>query len=87
MIFRPRATPGGGVGRPKHPKIPPLRKKKRRNVSPPPPPPPIFFFLRFKTPGRCFFGKKIQLLKTSTPQPHPPRPRPALRTLTSILVQ
>ena len=50
----PARPPGGGVGPPKHPKIP-----------------------RFKTPGRCFCGKKIQLLKTSTPPPRPtPTPSP-----------
>ena len=55
----PARPPGGGVG---HPKIPPpsgkknfSRKKKLKKFSPPPPPK---FFGRFRTPGRCFCGKK-----------------------------
>ena len=38
LFSDPARPPGGGVGRPKHPKIPP-------------PPQKIFIFLRFKTPG------------------------------------
>ena len=49
----PARPPGGGVGHPKHPKIPPPRKKnlvgeKNSEIFRPPPP---NFFLRFKTPG------------------------------------
>ena len=47
--------PGGGVGRPNPP--PPKKQFSRGKKT---------FFLRFKTPGRCFCGKKMQLLKTST---------------------
>ena len=60
----PARPPGGGVGRPKHPKIPPppetsgtfLKKKFSREKK-------LRHF--FKTPGRCFCEKKkFQLLKT-----------------------
>ena len=62
----PVRPPGGGVGRPKHPKIPP-------------PPPKIFFFfcMCFRTPG-TFLKKKISRekklfsVKNSTSPPPPP---------------
>ena len=41
----PARPPGGGVGRPKHPKIPPSEKKK-------------LFCMRFRTPG-TFLKNKI----------------------------
>ena len=43
----PARPPGGGVGRPKHPKIP----------QNPPPPPKKNFCMRFRTPG-TFLKKK-----------------------------
>ena len=66
----PARPPGGGVGRPKHPKIPPPRKinfclhafQNPRN---------IFFFWRFKTPG-TFLSEKKFLVKYSTSPPPPP---------------
>ena len=72
----PARPPFGGVGRPKHPKIPPPPNLCVRFRTP-------GTFLRFKTPGRCFCGKYFSV----TEKLPPPRPRPALRTLTSILVQ
>ena len=44
----PARPPGGGVGRPKHPKIPPPRN--------------FFFCMRFRTPG-TFLKKKISRVK------------------------
>ena len=80
----PVRPPGGGVGRPKHPKIPP---------------PPAFCVLRPQEHFLAeifFFSSKFHLRHappphaTPTPPPPrtpPPRPRPVLRTLTPILVQ
>ena len=45
----PARPPGGGVGRPKHPKIPPPSEKKKNSeiFRPPPPPPQTNFFFFF----------------------------------------
>ena len=86
VSFSDPRDPRVGVGRPKHPKPPPPPPEKNlcmrfrtpgtfltKNT----PPPNFFVFcLRFKTTGRCFCGKKIQLLKTSTPQTPTPPPSP-----------
>ena len=87
----PARPPGGGVGRPKHPKIPPLRKinyfvhafQNPRNIF------ETNFCSRFKTPGTFLNGFFFQLKIPPTPPPPPPptRPRPVLRTPTPILVQ
>ena len=59
----PARPPGGDVGRPKHPKIPP-------------PPPEIFFFcMRFRTPGtflkkKYLVGKKNYFFGVLRPQEH-----------------
>ena len=72
----PARPPGGGVGRPKHLKIPPLRKKKCMRFRTP----GTFFFFKFsfKTPGRCFCEeKKISVTKNFHPPPHPHPHAPA----------
>ena len=93
LFSDPARPPGGGVGRPKHPKIPPPRKKKfsrEKNSEifrPPPPPKNFFFFWRFKTPGTFLSETKFSVQYSTSPPPPPARPRPVLRTLTPILVQ
>ena len=83
----PARPPGGGVGRPKHPKIPPPK------IFRPPPPQKtniyFLFFGRFKTPGTFLSGNFFSVKNSTSPPPPPPpaRPRPVLRTLTPILVQ
>ena len=83
LFSDPARPPGGGVGCPKHPKIPPPPEKKNSEIFRPP---PIFFF--FKTPGTFL---KLFFFQLKIPPPPPPhlyaRPRPVLRTLTPILVQ
>ena len=84
----PARPPGGGVGRPKHPKIPPPRN--------------FFFSACVSEPQEHFWNKnfgvltpqehflakqKFQLNIPPPPPPPPARPRPVLRTLTPILVQ
>ena len=72
----PVRPPGGGVGRPKHPKIPPPKKKKIACVSEPqehfwkqilvgnPPPPHFFGVLR---PRKMFLRKKNSVTKNFHP--------------------
>ena len=62
----PARPPGGSVGRPKHPKIPPSEKKisrgkKNRNFSPPPP--PNFYFFCVLGPQEDVFAKKKSVTK------------------------
>ena len=79
LFSDPARPPGGGVGRPKHPKIPPRKIFLFACVSE-----PqehfwkknlvgkffffFFFFLRFKTPG-TFLSEKKCSVKYSTPPP------------------
>ena len=91
----PARPPGGGVGRPKHPKIPPPPKNKflfacvsepqehfwkKKNY---------FYFVGVLRPQEHFLADIFFSVKNSTSPPPPPpaRPRPVLRTLTPILVQ
>ena len=85
--FNRSHTPGGGVGRPKHPKIPPppenprnifekkkiSREKKLRNFGPPPPPPQILFFIFFCVlrPQEHFLANFCFSVKNSTLPPPP----------------
>ena len=71
----PARPPGGGVGRPKHPKIPPLKKKfsrekKLRNYSPPP---LIFIFCVLRLQEH-FLAKFFFSVKNFTSHPPPPPP-------------
>ena len=98
----PARPPGGGVGRPKRPKIPPpprflrfrtpgtfLKKKfsREKKLWNFWPPPKKFFFLGVLRPQEHFLAEIFFQLKIPPPPPPPARPRPVLRTLTPILVQ
>ena len=70
----PARPPGGGVGRPKHPKPPPLRKKafqNPRNIFRLPNP-KLFFFCVLRPQEDVFAELFFQLLKI--PPPYPPTP-------------
>ena len=75
LFSDPARPPGGGVGRPKHPKISPpppknSREKKLRNFSPPPPHQNNFFFGVLRPPGTFLGGKIIFSSIFHLPLPH-----------------
>ena len=103
LFSDPARPPGGGVGRPKHPKIPPPPPPKNKCLFACVSEPQehfwkkkfsrekknyIFYFLGVLRPQEHFLAEIFFSVKNSTSPPPPPaRPRPVLRTLTPILVQ
>ena len=83
LFSDPARPPGGGVGRPKHPKIPPPRTflkkkilvgKKNSEIFRPPPPSKkknIFYFLGVLRPQEHFLAEIFFSVKNSTSPPPP----------------
>ena len=86
LFSDPARPPGGGVGRPKHPKIHAFqnprnifektnfsREKKLINFSPPPPPQNffVFYFLGVLRPQEHFLAEIFFSVKNSTSPPPP----------------